>query len=114
MFEWSWVLSQLDALVMDYGSPLRALGSSELVVFGSIVLLICCAKWALRGSEDAMPSLMKFVGLYILAYSALNYYDQPAWFLHGEDFKHLIPDAATYMADIIENTRWDQAMQRIG
>lgn len=84
------------------------------MALGSIVLIICCAKWALYGHEGAIGGLVKFVALYSLAYTMLYYYDQPCWFLHGEDFKHLIPDAATYLADVIEQSRWDQALQRIG
>lgn len=111
MFDWSYVLSQLDSLDMDYGTPFKTLGSNELFVLGAIVLILCCMKWALMGSENVLPSLLKFVGLYSFAYLMLYYYDTP--FYNGEDFKHLIPDFGTYLANIIEQSRWDQALQRI-
>lgn len=113
MFEWTWVFNTLDHLSMGFGTPFKEFGLAELPVLGSIVLLICCMKWAMYGSQDAHVSLMKFSGLYILAYAMLSYYDKPAWFLAGNDFKHLIPDTATYLANVIENSRYDQALQRI-
>lgn len=113
MFEWTWVFQTLDSLTLGFGTPFKELGLAELPALGAIVLLVCCMKWALLGAQDAQASLVKFVGLYSLAYAMLSYYDQPAWFLGGNDFKHVIPDTATYLANVIENSRYDQALQRI-
>jgi hypothetical protein len=114
MFQWSWILGQIDALTMNFGSPLVELGNLELPALGACVFLICCGKWALYGTEDAIGGMVKFISLYIVAYTMLHYFNQPAWFLDGNDFKHAIPDAATYVADIIEQSRYDEAMKRIG
>lgn len=114
MFEWSWVLSQIDSFTMDYGNPLLQLGMDEWAGILAAVLIIYSIKWMDRADEESISGFKHILALAIVSLFVLHYYSTPFWAIGGNDFKHLIPDIATYIANLIENSRYDQAMHRVG
>jgi hypothetical protein len=114
VFEWSWVLSQIDSFTMDYGNPLLQLGLDEWAGILAAVIIIYSSKFADRSEEESISGFKHILCLAVVSLLILHYYATPWWVLGGNDFKHLIPDIATYIADIIEQSRYDQAMHRIG
>lgn len=112
MFEWTWVLNQINAFTLDYGDPVLGLGLDLWAAILAANIIVYSIKWADRSEEESISGFKHLITLAIVSRFMLHYYSTPFPAI-GEDFKHLIPDIATNIANIIEQSRYDQAMHRI-
>jgi hypothetical protein len=112
VFEWTWVLDQINQFTLEYGDPVLRLGLDEWAGILAANIIIYSIKWADRSEEESISGFKHLITLAIVSLFMLHYYSTPFPAI-GNDFKHLIPDMATSVANIIEQSRYDQAMHRV-
>lgn len=75
------------------------------------MLIFYAGKWAIEG-EFSIRGFLHFVGIYLLSFFWLQYYNHPLPWTSSSS-KTLFPDMAADLANIIANSRFDSAMQRV-
>lgn len=98
---------------MEYGDPVLQLGLDEWAGLLTGIIIVYSIKWMDRSEEESISGFKHLITLAIVSLFILHYYATPFWAIGGNDFKHLIPDIATHVANIIERSRYDNAMHRI-
>lgn len=113
MFEWSWFFSQIDALTMSYGDPFLQIGKGLYIALGVAVLIVYTTKWGVV-TEESIGGLIHFFSLLLVVGFILGNYNvgHPPPIGIGTPLKTLLPDIATNLANVIESTRYDEAMKR--
>jgi hypothetical protein len=110
---WGWLFSQVDALTMNYGDPFLEVGKGLYIALAVGILIIYTTKWAVT-SEESIGGLLHFVSLLLVVGFILGNYNtsNPPPIGVGTPIKTLIPDSIANLADVIESTRYDEAMKR--
>src|SRR4051812_7970899 len=109
---WTWVLTELDNLTMNFGDPFIAVANVEMFWIAVCMLMGFSFVWAIRGGNSIITGFMHFLLLFLVTQTLVHYYSTPLPGMRSS-FKLLIPNIATELANTISMSRYDMAIGRI-
>jgi hypothetical protein len=109
---WTWVLSEIDNLTMNFGDPFIRVANVEMFWIAVVMLMGFSFVWVIRGGNSIITGFMHFLFLLLVTQTLIHYYSTP---LPGmsSSFKLLIPNLTTDLANTISASRYDMALGRI-